>query len=160
MQDGAQENEVWKQAAAFRTSYLLCSPGPKSLSKTMATACSSPYSFPALCRSRQKSSSHIINPTCTCIDQLSYVPRAGPVIRQERGHTYGSPLQRQNCVEDKVTATLNTKMSLRAHETVLYINLDMAVTILKNAASIAFSLFSVERQVALSLQRRSPTRVF
>lgn len=97
-QDGAQENEVLKQGAAFRSSYLLCSPGPKSLSKTLATVCSPPSSFLVLPRSGQKAARlfYIINPTCVCMDQLSCVPMAGPVTRQERGHTCSSPLQRQN----------------------------------------------------------------
>lgn len=98
------------------------------------------------------SSIYTINPACTCIAQLSCVPRAGALTRQERGHAHGSPLQRQNCVEDKVTATLNTKMSLRAHETVLYVNLDMAIIIFKNAVTVVFSFLSAERQVALSLK--------
>lgn len=44
--DSTQENEVWKQGAAFRTNYLLCSLGPNSLSKTLV--CSPPSSFPVL----------------------------------------------------------------------------------------------------------------
>jgi len=124
------------------------------VSKSAATAGSSLSSFPVLSRSGQKARAHLINSACTYMDQLSHVPRAGPVIRQERGHMHGSPLQRQNSVEDKITTMRNTKMSLRAHETFLYVNLDMAVIILKNAASIAFSLFSAETRVVLSLERR------
>lgn len=101
--------------------------------------------FPSAFQVWAESSSHRINSVCTHIDQRYYVPRAGSVLRQKRGHTYGSPLQRQNCVEDKVTTTLNTKMSLRAPETVLYVTADMAATIFKNAASIAPSLSSGER---------------
>lgn len=53
MQNRAQENEAQKQAAAFKMSYLLCIPGPKSLNKIMATACSLPSYLPEVGRKQR-----------------------------------------------------------------------------------------------------------
>lgn len=66
MQNRSQESEAQKQAAAFKMSYLLCSAGPKSLNKTMATACSSPSSLPEVGRKQHlcnKSNLHTYRPT-------------------------------------------------------------------------------------------------
>lgn len=47
--------------------------------------------FPGTFQIWAGSSTYIINPICICIDQLSSVPVAGPVTKQERGHRYSSP---------------------------------------------------------------------